>query len=202
MKNKTFAVIAAVVVQLVIILGLVGYYQGIVDTGDVVYLPIEPLDPTDPFRGDYVEFRIQAERVPVESFRIDTDLTEVRNQYPIGTQVWVELGPYPQDGEAYSGESGRKYSYPQRAELTKIERGVENERKWIKGVVQGYDESNNFGYSQYFLRVSYGIEQYFIPEGTGRTVDFRNKEAVAEVRIGEDGTPVLTQVFLDGTPWP
>lgn len=50
--------------------------------------------------------------------------------------------------------------------------------------------------------VVYGIEQYFIPEGEGRTFNFTNKEAAARVAVDSNGNAALKQIYIDGKPWP
>lgn len=216
MDRRGWGILGAVLVQIAIIIGATAYFQTIVRDGEVMYLAIEPVDPTDLFRGDYVEFRLEAQRVPVSYFefvgenpqRFDQPtIEEVQDKYPIGSQVWVQFAGYSQLSE-YEGPFGDKFSHPQGAALSKesfpqwgTDWGNREDFYYVKATVEGYGEESEF-FQQYYLDVTYGIEQYFIPEGTGRNVDFWNKEAVAEVRIGEDGTPVLTQVFLDGNPWP
>jgi len=50
--------------------------------------------------------------------------------------------------------------------------------------------------------IRYGIEQYFIPEGTGKGFSFRDKESAAEVAIDKYGNAVLKQIYVDGKKWP
>jgi uncharacterized membrane-anchored protein len=52
------------------------------------------------------------------------------------------------------------------------------------------------------VRVVYGIEQYYIPEGRGAGFNFASQEASARVALDDDGNSVLKQVYLDGLPWP
>ena len=50
------------------------------------------------------------------------------------------------------------------------------------------------------LRVTYGIESYFVPEGTGRTLESeRNKERVSVViAVRGDGRAAIKALQLDG----
>lgn len=48
-------------------------------------------------------------------------------------------------------------------------------------------------------RIEYGIEKYFVPEGTKEP----SRDAMTiELDIYENGKPRISQVFVDGTPWP
>lgn len=52
------------------------------------------------------------------------------------------------------------------------------------------------------IRVIYGIEDYFIPEGAGQDFTFWRREAAARVSIDKNGNAVLKQIYVDGKPWP
>jgi uncharacterized membrane-anchored protein len=51
------------------------------------------------------------------------------------------------------------------------------------------------------ISVEYGIEQYFIPEGSGSgSIELDNAEVT--VKVDRFGNAVLQQLYLDGEPWP
>lgn len=52
------------------------------------------------------------------------------------------------------------------------------------------------------IRVIYGIEDYFIPEGTGQDFTFWGREVAAKVSVDDNGNAVLKQIYVDGKPWP
>jgi uncharacterized membrane-anchored protein len=52
------------------------------------------------------------------------------------------------------------------------------------------------------LKIEYGIEQYFIPEGKGQTMNFMNKNVDAHVVVDKDGNSVLKQIYVDNKVWP
>lgn len=59
---------------------------------------------------------------------------------------------------------------------------------FIKGTIDSSGGSS--------FRISYGVEDYFIPEGTGRDFNFwRNSNWFAAVSVDENGNSVLKKVF-------
>jgi len=48
-------------------------------------------------------------------------------------------------------------------------------------------------------RLVFGIERYFVPEGT-ETPDW--EDLTVRLRVGRDGRPRIEEVFLRGVPWP
>ena len=50
--------------------------------------------------------------------------------------------------------------------------------------------------------ISYGIEQFFIPEGKGKGFSFAGKESAARVSIDKNGNAVLKTVYVNGEIWP
>jgi uncharacterized membrane-anchored protein len=69
-----------------------------------------------------------------------------------------------------------------------------DENIFIKGkVVDVYNDE---------IHIIYGIEDYFIPEGTGRDFTFLREEIAAKVEIDENGNAVLKQIYVNDKPWP
>lgn len=172
--SKHTAFLWAVIGQLLIILLLVVFKLSVVTSGATVFLRIVPVDPNDPFRGDYVTVRYDISSIPAWRFR---------GRMPQrGEPVYVSLR---KDGSYHSIDS---------ASTERPEAGL-----FLRGVVER--EASSFSSSQ-SVGVLYGIEEYFIPEGTGRTFRFGDHEVMGEVAVGEDGHGVARQLYVDGTRWP
>lgn len=52
------------------------------------------------------------------------------------------------------------------------------------------------------MRVSYGIESYFVPEGTGRRIERIREPLSVEVVVGRDGSAVIRRIFIGDTAFP
>lgn len=93
---------------------------------------------------------------------------------PESGEVWVVLGP---EGE---------FHVPRRAAR---ERPVlaSPEEVAMRGVVSD-------GW-----RLEFGVEKYFVPEGTETP---SAKEVTVRLRVGSDGVPRIETVYRNGVPWP
>lgn len=182
-KQAKFAV--AIVVQLTIILGMIFFKAVVLTSGTGVVLKIEPIEPRDPLRGDYLTFQYNISHLDYRLFGKD----RVR----AGDTVYVIL------------RRGRKYWVARRAQKTKP---IADNQVFIKGkVVSGEQESwvgaipwQRLGGAR--VRVIYGIEEYYLPEGKARGFSFRGREVVAKVFVDESGNALLKQIYVDGKPWP
>ena len=75
--GRRLALIAVVVAQALLPLGLIGWNELALATGKEVTLRTAPVDPIDPFRGRYVALRYEISNLPAP--------------YAPGTTVWVPL---------------------------------------------------------------------------------------------------------------
>jgi uncharacterized membrane-anchored protein len=153
------ALAAAVVFQLSIlvamILGRTVPYLG----AQTVLLRVEPVDPRDMFRGDYVTLDYAISRVP-------------NGKYEPGRTVYVTLVP-----EA----DGRHY----RAGEFLAEPPASGTFFWGTAGAHG--------------RATYGIESFYVQEGTGHDYEnaVRNRRLWAEIAVNSRGTPALKRLVIE-----
>lgn len=184
MMTRQVKFIAAIVLQVMIIFIIIIFKVSILAGGTDIMLRIEPVDPRDPLRGDYVTFQYEISNVYAYYAR--------NSQIKNGDTVYVILRQYG------------KYWIAQGVQKTK----PVNEEFFIKGKVQsgGSDNQNltspNQRNGNYNLHIVYGIEQYFIPEGKGQNFSFWDKEAAARVAVDENGNVALKQIYIDNKLWP
>ncbi len=153
------AVAAAVVLQLFVlvamILGRTVPYLG----ARTVLLKVEPVDPRDLLRGDYVTLGYDISRTPL-------------GKYDAGQSVYVTLVPEADGRHHHAGEF---LGEPPAS-------GV-----FIRGTAQGNG------------RVTYGIESYYVQEGTGHDYEdaVRNRRLWAEVALDGRGNPALRRLVIE-----
>ena len=172
-QNQNIKFVLAVGFQTLAILVLVVYKYLIFAGGTEVLLRIEPVDPRDLLRGDYVTFGYDISQPYSYGERF-------RN----GQKVYVTL------------VSGGRYWYAGDVSPTR----PLSEEIYIEGTVAAGGSVNQEDSGR--LTIEYGIEDYFIPEKSGRNVNITNKEAAALVSVDDRGQAVLKKIFLDGHPWP
>ncbi len=185
--NNQVKFILAVALNVAIIFTLILFKLVVIAGGTDVMLHITPVDPHDLLRGDYVTFQYDISN----TYNYTNYEAVIRN----GDTVYVSL------------YSGGRYWIVNSVQKSKPANGL-----FIKGTVAsgGEDSLTNPispypGYratGQQRLHIVYGIEQYFIPEGSGRNFNFGNKEIAAKVSIDDNGNSVIKQIYIDGKRWP
>lgn len=178
----------ALALQLAVIGGMVATQRFTATNGKAVYLKIEPVDPRDPLRGDFLSFTYSISRLSPDMV---TNQETQRNWTPkAGQTVYV---PLVQQGGVWDVMPGVAPALP----TVGPNSPYSSDTVFIRGGVESVSATQ--------IVVKYGIEEYFVPEGKAAQfpVDRGAKlDAKARVIVGPDGRGQLQQVLLDGRPWP
>ncbi len=169
MKLKLLSLVVGL--QIAWVLGTVAVQETRLRTAPTVLLETAPVDPRDLLRGDYVVLNYRISTISLALFQ-----PPLRTAPPTGKAIYVVLEPRGQFHEAVSAA----------LELPKLEPG----QVAIRGTVQ-----QNWGGSS--IRLDYGLERYYVPEGAG---NLRGKTTVRAV-IAKSGQASIKEVFLDGKPY-
>ena len=157
--------------QLCILAGVVLYHQNLAK-GSKIFLRIGPVDPTSPLRGDYLTLNYpDISRVEISRFTYQ----------PVNAGDIIYL-PVRQVGKLWQPIPEEKIG------RTKPVMGV-----FLKGVVENVYADK--------AGILYGIESYFIPEGSGSNVKWGDND-YAVVAVDNNGNPALLQVFIDNRSFP
>lgn len=181
----------AVGLQVVIMLVIVIFKLLILSGGTEIILQIEPVDPRDYLRGDYVTFRYK-EVSSVNSYYADNTIYD-------GDTVYVILR---QNGK-----------YWNTMDITKIKPKEEENKIFLKGIVtsggmnknmdKNMDAKNRSSNWDRKINIKYSnIEEYFILEGKGQNFSFRGKDAAAKIVVDDNGSAVLKGIYIDNKLWP
>ncbi|MEO6595846.1 MAG: GDYXXLXY domain-containing protein [Planctomycetota bacterium] len=102
------------------------------------------------------------------------NMLDLQEPPPQGSEVWVVLG--------LEGE----FHVPLRAELR-------------RPVLDGKEQVALRGTVGEWQRLEFGIERYFVPEGTETPAA---KDITVRLRVGNDGAPRIETVYVNGVRWP
>ncbi len=172
MKRNIFVLVLAL--QSAWILGTAFVQERALATGTAILLETRPVDPRDLLRGDYVILNYKISDVATNLF--SPPLTRTLKN---GQTVYVTLA---QRGECHEVV---------RASVERLDAG--KDEVVLKGRSQWWWNSAQQG----TVHVAYGLEQYYVREGTGNP---RGKLTVQAV-VPASGQAQIKQVFVDGKPY-
>jgi uncharacterized membrane-anchored protein len=144
--------------------------QAILDSGERVTLATQPVDPRDLFRGDYVVLRYEISVIDLG------EITWVGEKAEPDQTVWVALDTSERIARAMAVSNDGPMP------------GVVS----IRGTV--------IWSSSDAVEIRYGIEEYFVPEGTGREVEMAQEVEIV-VAVADDGDSIVDYLILDGRRW-
>ncbi|MCC6918340.1 MAG: GDYXXLXY domain-containing protein [Alphaproteobacteria bacterium] len=143
--------------------------------GREIVVAVEPVDPRDLFRGDYVRLaypftRIDAAKVQGLSDRPPTDGDE-----PIYVVLRPEGGRYVLDHAALTPPT------------------LTGDQVMLLGTWHGRSDPGA-------IFVRYGIEQYFVPQGHGRAIETATGEHRTDIvlAVTDEGTAAIKALRIDG----
>ena len=170
-----------------LILAMVFQRAAILRDGQEVRLEVVPVDPRDLFRGDYVvlDYRISTVSLPKDA----------PPAFTRGQKVFVTLQP---------GENGKAKAV-----------AISSERPAASGtdiVISGtvlspsvcpFNESGimDCKAGNRAVRVKYGLESYFVPQGEGKKIEATAKARLEVVAaVAPSGQAAIKRLLIDGKP--
>lgn len=163
----------AVGLQVLVLVFMAGEREWVARRGEQIWMRTQPVDPRDPFRGDYVRLNYEANRIPTN--RVEAGLLTGDRQLDRGRMVYAVLAR-TEDG------------------LVSVEK-LCGEKPGNGLFLRGRTEYFYSGHAG--VPVKYGIEAYFVQEGKGRLIEegrVRGEVRVPldmEVAVGRNGMAVL-----------
>ena len=173
MKLKILILVLAL--QAAWLLGMVATQEYGFVHGKAVLLETRPVDPRDILSGDYLMLRYKISDVPTNLFS-----PPVKRDLPYGTKIFVALAPGTNQFYVVTRASTNSLAPSSDAEV--VLSG--------KCTYAWWNATNS-------IHVGYGIERYYVAEGTGNPQGKLTARAV----VPASGCAKLQQVFLDGKPY-
>jgi uncharacterized membrane-anchored protein len=172
MKLKLFILVLAL--QTAWLLAIVVMQEFALAHGKVILLETQRIDPRDMLRGDYLILNYKISDVPGKLFS-----SPVKNDLAPGTKIFVALAPGTNQFYEITRASTNAFA-PTANEI--LLKGKSANRWW--------NATNS-------VHVTYGIENYFVAEGTGNPTG----KLTVQVIVPASGHPKIAQVFVDGKPY-
>lgn len=177
------AVAAALLLGLAL-LALVEQRARILRNGAEVRLKTVPVDPRDLFRGDYV----------VLGYPISVVETEQGAQpYRSGETVFVTLG---RDEQGFARAVGVSREWPKDGGAAVV---IAGRVATTSACVTRDDGTTDCSGRRNRLRVTYGLESYFVPQGEGKAIETMEKTRIEVVAaVSPSGEAAIKRLLIDG----
>jgi uncharacterized membrane-anchored protein len=175
--------IVAAVIQVALIAVIVVDRVRILEDGAEVTLETRPVDPRDFLRGDYVALAYEISTLPAGA---------LKDQPSAGANAVVYVKLEPKEDGFYQAIS----VHAEPVEVTGKERLIQG--RAVSGATCGRDRR---AFCER-LRIRYGIERYFVPQGEGLELErARNQGKVAVVvAVTPSGRAAIKRLLVDGKP--
>jgi len=171
--RKVALIAAAAGLQLVVLLAMIALRAVPLLSGDTLLVRVVPVDPRDLFRGDYVALGYAFSRLPAAGVEgLPPDARSGRGRGLEGRAVYVSLVPEP-DGLHWRAEA-----FSLRPPAT---------GRYIRGRIVRRDQ------------LEFGIEAYYVQEGTGQAYEraAREKRLSAEIALASGGQAALRGLRIE-----
>lgn len=160
----------AILVQVGVLLAMIAMHVLATRNAQTILLRVEPVDPRDLMRGDYVILGYQISRIPPGTILPGVTDRPYDQRTPL--TVYLPLTPEP-DGRHYQGAG---------LSTTPPASGL-----FIRGTTTGWN------------RIEFGIESYYVQEGKGKLYEdaVRSRRLSAQVALAPDGQATLRGLEIE-----
>ena len=171
-------VLLIILIQTVLLIVMIAGRQAILDSDTTVILETEPIDPRSLFRGDYVRLNYTINELNLAELAGDKDFQ--RNE-----TVYVVLQPEDDFWTAVAVYRQLPVNAGHKKPLTVIRGVVKHQIK------RGKTED---------LSVTYGIENYFVPEGEGLKLERPQEgdKVTLEIALDDKGKAAIKALLVNG----
>jgi uncharacterized membrane-anchored protein len=184
-RRKGLCFALAVALQLLILLGMVGRHSYTLATGTEVTLKSEPIDPWNPWKGEYVRLRYN-----ISTFQLPNPTGE-EPPFRSGERVWVTLRAGASVWQVVGISKDRPTT--QSGEVA-----VQARVDWVQWWDGKERIPSDFPHGQ--VHLTYGVEEFYVPEGEGPGLEQQRDGITVKAKVDRFGRMALAQVLVDGKP--
>ena len=180
-KKLVVAAVLLALAQIAFLSWIIAGRAAILRDGKEVLLKIQPVDPRDFLRGDYVWLTYEIRDVPVKLVENAPAGEFVTEEGLMFVRLGKDSDGYWRVRSASLGEASAK--------------AVAQDEVDIRGTVTGGWTLGPEG----SFSVNYGMDRYYVPEGEGRAIetDMRERPFGILAAVSSDGTPQI-KALMDG----
>jgi uncharacterized membrane-anchored protein len=198
-SSRPFGTVVAGAICLAILGGMIVVHAWPLWTGRTVLLRVAPVDPRDPFRGEYVSLATPASNLLVGPIEVQGD----RSIRVTADDAW--WAGLPRDPSARAFALNRQTVYVQleqrgdRGEWLPVSVGgapVAGQLNLRGRVRHSVDDQGSTR-----LSVDYGLDRYFVQEGKGKAIEraLRTGHALhIETAVASNGRARIRRLLVDG----
>jgi len=187
MSNKSLwvKIFIIILIQSSLLFAMIANRQAILSSDTIVILEIRPIDPRSLFRGDYV--------------RLSYEINELQLDKLSGNQL------FKRNDTVYVMLQKQGLYWQARAVFLEKTEAQSSQQIFIRGVVKSVrnrnQDDNPKSYKKTIsINVSYGIENYFVPEGEGLKLERPQPgdKVTLEIALDEEGHAAIKSLLLNG----
>ena len=181
--SLSFRVWIVVVMLTLVLFGMIARKQWTLAVGTPVILETQPVDPRSLFRGDYV-------RLNYTINTLDSAKYPALSSMERGDVIYLSLVP----GEPYWQPESVSTEYPDSSSVV-LKGHVERVNRRWNSQTRKYEVMHS-------VRVKFGIENYFVSEGTGSAIErpAADEKVSIEVAVDRFGNAGIRAVLINGEP--
>ncbi|MCL2156281.1 MAG: GDYXXLXY domain-containing protein [Leptospirales bacterium] len=174
-----------VAAQLFVLVFMIAKQELLLANGAKVLLKCEPVDPHSLFSGDYVILNYDISRIGWDIisksnlegvYSIDDDIYSLYSLE--GKDIYVALKLRPND-----------MHYHIAAISDNLDELKQNHSTIIRGRIEEIGSNG--------MRVKYGVESYYVPQGEGKKIENRLSSVSIEVSISDNGDSAISKLFIE-----
>jgi uncharacterized membrane-anchored protein len=161
--------------QLCVLIFMITKQELLLANGTKVLLKCEPVDPRSLFSGDYVILNYKISTIG-ENIISKSNLKDIYNLER--KDIYVALNLKAND---------KHYS------IAAISDNFDELKSKYSTVIRGRVEWG----SADSLRVKYGVESYFVPQGEGKIIEKQLNDVSVEVSVADNGDSAISKLFIE-----
>lgn len=168
---QKWAFIVIVILQISVLCVMIAKRVYLLDTGAKILLKCEPVDPRSLISGDYIILNYQVSSLAKELYK-DTDLNKLKSN----NIVYVALEK-PATEKYWVAKS--------------FSSDFESLKKTNLIIMKGTIKDT---YST--IRIRYGVENYFVPQNQGLSIEQKMGDVSVEVSVSDTGESAISRLFI------